>query len=75
MNAGGLSGAEMDVLSEFLSQPLSDWQRYAASEGYEDDEDGELTLSQVDPEDDSYSEHFPTKAMIRRVNQILQNHC
>jgi hypothetical protein len=68
---GGLTGAELEVLDEFVSEPLGWWQEQYCIEQREVDEEDEAAN---DPEAESYAESFPTGALLRRVNAILQNH-
>ena len=70
LNAGGLSGAEDEILARYLSLPVSSWQQDQELERLTD-EDG--SLNDADPEADGFADDFPTTAMVRRVNQILQN--
>lgn len=71
MRADGLTGAEMEALAEFLSQPLNDWQfeqeREAVANQEWDSDEG-------DPEAEGYAENYPVAALLRRINAILQNH-
>lgn len=69
-----LTGAEADVLYEYLSLPVSDWQHYADEERVTWATDAPEDEEEPDTQEEDYAEKFPTTSMIRRVNQILQNH-
>lgn len=68
----GLTGAERDVLEEYLSQSVGDWQADydAERDRRHAQEDGE----EPDPEDEDFADRSPVEALIRRVNTIVQNH-
>lgn len=71
LRAEGLTGAETEALSEFLSQPLNDWQFEPEREAVANQEwDGD----EGDPDAEDYGDNYPVAALLRRINAILQNH-
>lgn len=69
--ADGLTGAEIEALAEFLSQPLKDWQ---CEQGREAVANQEWDGDGVDPEAEDFADNYPVAALLRRINAILQNH-
>lgn len=70
LHRGGLTGAEMEALGDYVSTSVYDWQIEHSNSLYY----AEIDEENVDTEYPDYADHFPAAALARRVNQILQNH-